>query len=704
MPKQATAWLHSLSGLPRMASWGYQTSALVLELRATDRGLSYRLKAPSQTAAYAVGQLRVLLPGIRVTPIEAEAPQSWTRVAELGGRRYTRTFRVPDPGLLAANLLATTQGLRRGEALLLQLVVVPTAPERPPARGRAPRPLHLGPAFLLPAPTAEKDAVTDQRNKLAEVNLLAVLRVAVQTTSDARMRQLLGNVRAVLTSVRTADNGFYARLVSQRRLRRRVNLGLAPLLFPIQLSASELTGLLAWPLNDPHVAGLPQARTRHLPPTEAISRTGLIVATANMPGAERPLAITFEDSNKHLHCVGPTGTGKTVLLSGLAVQAAAHGSGVVVLESKGALFDMVLDTVPKERLGDVIVLDLADQVYPLGFNILREGAPRVVVEELCALFEHLYRDTRSVWTREVLYHGLSTLVTQPGYTFVDLVPLLVPMTSDEEAWRDELIRGLTDRELRNFWQRFLNQPRATQDRMTQPVTDRVWQLNARPELRNIIGQSTSSFSMREVVEEGRILLINLAGVGQATAGLTGTLLMNALWNAVKASSRRRQVHLLLDEFQDFLQLPVNPADLFNKARQYRLALAVAHQNLGQLPPELREAILANAHSKVVFQTAADDARAFAREFGRQVDDQDFLSLGKYEVLLKLAAADGVSQPVTGVARPPRRSTGSAEEVRARSRQRYGRPVAAVEAEIAERRKPSDQPPRKRPKLGGQEWS
>ena len=214
----------------------------------------------------------------------------------------------------------------------------------------------------------------------------------------------------------------------------------------------------------------------------------------------------------------------------------ARGFGVVVLESKGDLFRAVLDVVPKKRLHDVIVLDVMDTAYPVGFNVLSEGSPRVVVEELCALFEYLYRDSRGVWTREVLYHGLSTLVCRPGHTFVDLARLLVPMTPDEEAWRDELIRRLTDRELRNFWQRFSNQPRASQDRMAQPVMDRVWQLNGRPEIRNIIGQSQSSFSMRAVVEQNKILLINLAGIGQTTASLAGTLLVHALWDAVRAGS------------------------------------------------------------------------------------------------------------------------------------------------------------------------
>src|SRR5205085_1255752 len=163
------------------------------------------------------------------------------------------------------------------------------------------------------------------------------------------------------------------------------------------------------------------------------------------------------------------------------------------------------------------------------------------------------------------------------------------------------------------------------------VLDRVWQLNARPEIRNIIGQSESSFSMREVIEQRKVLLINLAGLGQATAGLAGTLLMNALWGAVQASGGRQQAHLLLDEFQDFL------------------------------------------------------------------------NLGQFEVLMKLAGSDGMSQPVSGDARPPCDGTGVAVTVRLQSRRKYGRPIEEVEEAIAARRKSTGPPPRqKRPNVGSTE--
>ena len=149
------------------------------------------------------------------------------------------------------------------------------------------------------------------------------------------------------------------------------------------------------------------------------------------------------------------------------------GHGAILIEAKGDLFNAALDYIPPDRLKDVLILDINDKKHPVGFNILRQGDSRVVIDELIDLFDFMYKDARGVWTREVLYHALRTLTAHPGLTFVDLAPLLVPMSSQEVEWRERVVRAVTDGEIRNFWQRFENQPRAAQDRITQPVIDRI---------------------------------------------------------------------------------------------------------------------------------------------------------------------------------------------------------------------------------------
>ena len=420
------------------------------------------------------------------------------------------------------------------------------------------------------------------------------------------------------------------------------------------------------------------------------------------------MALSAADACKHLHIVGPTGVGKTVLMGNLVHQAIADGAGVIVMERKGDLFARALDAVPADRLDDVIIVDALD-THPVGYNLLSEGDPRIAVEEICQLFEYLYPDMRrGIWARAALHRGLSTLITRPGMTFIDLVPLLSPNArSDvEQQWRDELIAEVQDPELARFWQRFDDLSSAQQENYAAPILDRVWQLNERPEIRNIIGQSESSFSMRSAIRSRKMVLVNLAGLGVETGRLAGTLLLNAIWSAVHggAANPARPTYLFLDEFQDFLNLPVDAESLLVQARSFGLSLVLAHQHLDQLPDSIRSAVLANARSKVVFQTTFDDARIFAREFGRAVSDEDFMNLGPYEVFCRFATSDGISAPVSGVTLPPAEPKGLAKEVRRRSRERYGRAAADIAADIAQRRTPRAAPkPRKRPKLGGTTW-
>jgi hypothetical protein len=298
--------------------------------------------------------------------------------------------------------------------------------------------------------------------------------------------------------------------VTGKALRTRIDQAAGSFAYPMQLSVPEVAALIAWPVGEPHVAGLPQARSRHLPPSGAIARKGLVLAQANFPGAERPLAISPTAARKHLHILGPTGIGRSVQTG-----ARRYTGG---------------PARRRDRHG-------RDGRAPVGFNLLSEGNARIAVEEICQLLEQLYPDMRrGIWVRAALHRGLSTLITRPGSTFIDLVPLLSPnaRSKSESQWRGELIAELTDPELTRFWERFDDLSSAQQENYAAPILDRVWQLNERPEIRQVIGQSTSSFTMREAIRQRKVLLIKLAGSGVETGRLAGTLLLNAIWSAVRS--------------------------------------------------------------------------------------------------------------------------------------------------------------------------
>ncbi|WP_327313332.1 type IV secretory system conjugative DNA transfer family protein [Streptomyces sp. NBC_01235] len=480
---------------------------------------------------------------------------------------------------------------------------------------------------------------------------------------------------------------------------------------------SELVGLLALPLGSPHIAGLPRSRTRQLAATGAISRTGRVIARSNFPGNERPLALGVVESAQHLQIVGPTGSGKTVLLSNLIEQDMKAGRGVVLIESKGDLFTAALERVPERRLQDVCLLDVGDTEHPVGFNIL-QGSPYVAAADIQQLFDHLYpQDARGVRVRAGFYHLVLTLMMSTGatgpLTFADIQPLAAPR-ADQEEFSRQLIQGVSHiGELAGWWSDITNLSRTQRNAYFKPLLDRVWQLSSRRSLLNIIGQSASTLDVTTILRERRVLLVNLsrATEGTDTAGLLGSLLLNAVWSAVQkdgVADPSNPTMLYLDEFQDFMNLPISPADWFAQARSRGLAVTVAHQYLGQLSTELQASTQTNCRSKVVFQTAADEARDFARQFGRSVSADDFLNLSRYEILTRLATEDGVSSPVSGVTLPPGDPTGFADEVRRLSRERYGRPAAEVEAEIRRRRngrvEPADSgqpaPPPRRRRFGG----
>jgi hypothetical protein len=702
--ERVTSMVRSISGTLRSTAHGFTGMPTVcFEVWATSEGIRHRILVPWQYADYVVTQLRSLVPGIRITPDEDRPRRRWTRAVEVGLTRSTRSLRIYSASDMAASLLASMQALKGDETVIMQWVVTPAVPAHPPIYNQS----HtdtLTYRNIIHGSLATRDEIIARREKLAEPNMLAVLRVAAFADTRVRADHLTYRVRASLAATRSHSTRFVKRLVTKAELQRRIDAAAGCVHFPIQLSAPELAALIAWPIGNPFVSGLPPRMARQLAASDTVPREGRVIGRSNFPGGERPVAVDYTKAREHLHVVGPTGSGKTVALANMLRQDIEHGNGVILIDGKGgasSLFSAALDLVPRKRIEDTIVLDVQDTAHPVGFNIMNQGDPRVVIDEITDLFESLY-DTKSVWTKEVLYHGLRTVASDARLTFIDLGPLLSPQSPEESEWRDGLVRGLTDAELRQFWQLFENQGRVRQDQIVQPVLDRIWQLNARPELRHIIGQSQSSFQMADVLAQRKILLVNLGGLAKETASLTGTLIMNALWHAVKTTPSDPPTYLYLDEFQKFIRLPIDPESMLAEARGFGLGMTLAHQHLNQLPTELRQAVLANSRSKIVFQTTADDARAMSREFGSSVEDSDFMHLGKYEAIARVATGSGVSAPLTMTTLEPAKGYGTAKAVRYVSRQKYGRTVNDVAADIANRRRPEKKPPKNPPKIGG-DW-
>jgi len=290
------------------------------------------------------------------------------------------------------------------------------------------------------------------------------------------------------------------------------------------------------------------------------------------------------------------------------------------------------------------------------------------------LFKSLYRTSWGPRTDDIFRAALLTLAQTKDATLCELPVLLTDAT-----YRRRIVGGLDDPiGLESFWGWFEALSEAERLTVIGPVLNKVRAFTMRPRVRGIIGQVDPTLDLRQVFTRRRILLVNLASgvLGGEASALLGALVVAELWQATLAQAAlpagsRLPVMAYLDEWQHFLHLPTPMADVLAEARGLGLGLTLAHQHLGQLPTDIREAVLANARSRVVFQLPAGDARLLARDYAGVLDATDLQGLGAYEIVAQVFAAGRTQPPVTARTEPLSPACSDGTEIRAWSRDRYG---------------------------------
>ena len=236
---------------------------------------------------------------------------------------------------------------------------------------------------------------------------------------------------------------------------------------------------------------------------------------------------------KHLHLIGPTGVGKSTLITNMVVQEMSQGFGTAVLDPKGDLIQELLDRIPKNRVEDVILLDPTDMYNPVGFNILSGGNPELVTDQIMGIFHNLYADSWGPRMADILRTSLLTLAETPGMTLVDIPDLLT-----DDDFRDSVVRKLRDPVLKSYWRVYGGQSMGERSTAIAPVMNKLRPLLLRRGIRASLGQATSGFDMSHVLSEGKILFVSLSKgmIGEETAALFGSLVIAKLWQAVQGRS------------------------------------------------------------------------------------------------------------------------------------------------------------------------
>ena len=536
-----------------------------------------------------------------------------------------------------------------------------------------------------PHPTKPSPGSTERRRteavKTGEHGFGCVVRVGVRSGSPERARHLVGQVLAAWRTLETPGVAMRLRGTSPQSFDQSAS----PWRWPLSLSVSELVGLLGWPVGDLPLPGVAARHPRLLPVPHAVPRAGRVLGDASAPGQPRPVAIGAHDSLRHLHVLGPTGTGKSTLLANLAISDMAAGRGCVVIDPKGDLVRDLLARVPRARLSDVVVLDATDS-QPVGLNPLRSVTPDLAADGLVSLFAQLYVDNWGPRTQDIWHASLLSLARRGDASLV-----MVPLLLTNAGFRRSVVGRVVKTDplgLGSFWAWFDGISEAERHSAIAPLMNKLRPLLLRPGLRAVLGQRQPRFEVDEVFTKRRILLVSLAKgeLGSDGARLLGSLVVSLLWQAALRRStvsadRRRPVMIVVDEVQDYLRLPGDLGDALAQARGLGVGFTLAHQHLSQLPPTIRAAVLANARSRVSFQLGHEDAVVMAR--GTELEPDDFTALPAFQAYASVLAEGSPMAYGSLATRPLPPVSSDAADIRAGSRTRYGRPLSDIEADLAE---------------------
>ena len=476
------------------------------------------------------------------------------------------------------------------------------------------------------------------------------IRFIVSAPSKEIANMHLRNIKTAFTQFNSENNSFKsATILFKGGFMINTIYKFFPVLeFPFAKSVSiltsdELATLYHFPnktVETPHIQWL-KAKTAPVQ-AEVPQSGGTAIGHGYYRGVRRPVHIGFEDRRRHVYIIGKTGVGKSVLLQDMATQDINKGNGVCVIDPHGDLIDEIIKYIPPERAEDVIYFDPSDTERPMGLNLLEsrtEEQRHFITTSIINLMYKLYDPQRTgiIGPRfeHAVRNAMLTVMVDPGATFVEVVRILT-----DARYVQELLPKVQDPIVRRYW---TDQIAQTSDFHKSEVLDYIVSKFGRfvtnKTMRNIIGQSKSAFDFREVMDEGKILLINLSKgkLGEENSSFLGLVLIPKILIAAMsrqevAEPNRRDFFLYVDEFQNFATPDF--ATILSEARKYHLNLTVANQFIGQMDEEVKNAVFGNVGTLISFRVGVTDASYLQREFQPVFGESDLINVERFHAYMK----------------------------------------------------------------------
>lgn len=680
--------------------FGYPIS---FEIAVIDQRIHFYISAPAEFEQFIESQLIAVYPKSLISKADDYLPEMFSEKhpLELGQMKLAYGFLYPlktfrdfkdiDP---FGSLLGMLSKAQLGDTIALQYLLVPIsnswqrAGESAAARKSTD---STGASSSAPNYAA---AITD---KIATNGFKTAIRLAISSETQLRADHLLDGLSNSFSSFNNPNGNYLIlrrpilwqkkRLMNAMVLRSKFFMP-GKQIFNIAEIASMYHFPTAPAANIPNISWYKTILSdppENLPVAETLTddqKTGInFFARTEYKNRPTVFGIKNIDRRRHIYIIGKTGTGKSTLIANMAINDMRNNRGFCIVDPHGDLCETILNYVPSFRVNDVIYLDPSDQEHAFALNPLEVKNPQqseLVVSGIVAVFRKLYDFSWGPRLEYILRNTLLSIINLPNATF-----LMIPDILTNSNFRKKVVGELTDPILRNFWlNEFNTMPERMKAEALSPILNKVGQFLSAKAIRNIVKNPKSTIDLEKIMNEGKILLLNLSQgkLGEDNAALLGAMTITKFQLAAMSrvnlkEEDRRDFYLYVDEFQNFATSSF--VKILSEARKYRLNLLMANQYTAQVPEDVRSAIFGNVGTMLSFLIGAEDTPIIAKEFSERFKEEDLLALGNHRAIIKLAI-DGVTQsPFLCTTLPlPRSATQNREKVIRNSMQRYTKVVTS----------------------------
>lgn len=521
------------------------------------------------------------------------------------------------------------------------------------------------------------------RQKLNQSTFKCEIRIGAKSLSILRIKEFFSSL---LSSFRMLESSATIELkpISVQKL----NQVQPSWSFPYSLSVSDLACFMLLPIGEEKIAGVPNVHPRLVIPPLGynLNRNKARSLAQTIESEPRPIQISAQSAKKHLFLLGSTGTGRTTAMSHLILSdIKSKNHSVVVIDAKGQLTHELLERTPAEHDKDIVVMSpTAKRIIGINpFELTKYGIePEVIADYLLELFKGLYPDHFGIYSLDILSHSFLTLARIPNTSLVMLPNLLT-----NKHFRSKLLKELKEPVgLESFWNWFELLSEAQRHQMLNPILNKFRQFLLRPRLRAMLGQSNPSFSLVEIFQSRKIVLVplNKAIIGSESAKLIGSLITSMLWMLILRQSgvepsKRQSAFIYIDETPSFLGIPnANLDEALSQSRQFNIGWNIGFQHLAQMSPQLKAGIESNVANKIVFGLNLDEAREMAKST-LEIDKEDFYSLPPFWAYIRTEISPNTYRWIIGKIFPPSPKLRDSRAPYLNILTKYGQNISGIEA-------------------------